>query len=71
MGGYLLSSQIAAFVECHGEPLDSSKMNTIRRLIEAKHDFLKRISLVIRPGVARQSRFDSALLRILFLLGRY
>lgn len=71
MSGYLLSNQIAAFVECYGESLDSSKLNTIRRLIEAKDDFSKRISLVISPGVARQSSFDSVLLRILFLLGRY
>ena len=71
MSGYLLSTQIVAFVECHGRSLDSSKLNTLQRLIEAKHDFSKRIGLVIRPGVARQSGFDSALLRMLFLLGRY
>lgn len=71
MSGYLLSTQIAAFVECHGEALDGSKLNTLSRLIEAKHDFLKRVGLAISPGVARQSGFDSALLRILFLLGRY
>lgn len=70
-GVHHLSSQINAFLTCYGKELNGQQLDLLTAIVEGKRSLVARVRMALRPSFVRQSAFDTFVLRLLFLFGRY
>ena len=66
-----LSEQVAAFLAEYGESIDREKKTELSRFVAAKHSLTQRLKYAMTMKLRRNSAIDTALLRVLIVLGRY
>lgn len=70
-GIHLLSRQAAAFLACYGARMKPADRRVLLQLHSGVSNARDRLSLALHPPVLRQSRMDTWIMRLLFLIGRY
>jgi glycosyltransferase involved in cell wall biosynthesis len=70
-GIHLLSRQTAAFLACYGARMKPADRRVLLQLRSGVSNARDRLSLALHPPVLRQSRMDTWIMRLLFLIGRY
>ncbi|MGC3983227.1 MAG: glycosyltransferase family 2 protein [Pseudorhodoferax sp.] len=70
-GVFGVSCQAAEFLHCFGDRLSADQRALTEALVRAKTDTWQRWRLVFGPHLFRQSRVDSAILRVLLAINRF
>lgn len=68
--GFKFTEQARMFYEHFDTSLSPQHRSTLKCLLEVQESFWSRISYAARMGVVRQSKLDTAILRLLIALGR-
>lgn len=70
-GVFSLTSQAEELMRCFSWRMSKQQLASLSSLTDAKNGFFLRLKLAINPVFFRQSRFDSIILKLLFILGRF
>lgn len=70
-GVHLLSRQVRAFLCCYGDRLTPQHRHLLNLLDAGTDHMFTRVRIAIHPLVSRQTRLDTFIMRLLFLIGRY
>lgn len=70
-GGYRASDQAKEFHRCYANHLSISKLKSIEGYLEAKKGIWSRIKYAKRMEVWKQSRIETAFLRLRIIIGRF
>jgi glycosyltransferase involved in cell wall biosynthesis len=68
--GFKFTQQARQFYEHFNTSLNPQHHETLTRFLEVQKGFWPRVAYATRMGVVRQSKLDSAILRLLIILGR-
>ena len=63
--------QLAAFLECYGDVMNPEHKTELNKFLAAQRNVFKRIAYLSRTRLYRQTRTESLIFRLMYLIGRY